>query len=224
MERFENAIFKQREEINDRMTKMFWLLKELTTSRTPEKVLIREEAKFLVTKNVNSISLARGEEERRDNIDVATGNDIEKPTETKMGMQANEAKKKNEAGKEEMTEISFYKIPESLYKTERGVKNDIDPIAPTMTVYRLVLEWEERIKHHLEREMKFDQWKSENFKSNHHALVKVEGEINDDGEVMLYSIRRSLEVLRKFHCMILGGRFNQLSHVSSLLLSKPGEY
>ncbi|GJZ48763.1 zinc finger, CCHC-type containing protein [Tanacetum coccineum] len=36
--------------------------------------------------------------------------------------------------------------------------------------------------------------------------------------------RRSLEVLRKFHWIILGGRFNQLSHVSSPLLSKPGEY
>ncbi|GKA12433.1 MAK10-like protein [Tanacetum coccineum] len=66
MERFKNAIFKQHEEINDRMTKMFGLLKELTTSRAPEKVLIREEAKFPVTKNVNSISLARGEEERSD--------------------------------------------------------------------------------------------------------------------------------------------------------------
>ncbi|GJY72738.1 hypothetical protein Tco_0477169 [Tanacetum coccineum] len=105
MERFENAIFKQREEINDRMTEMFGLLKELTTSRTPEKVLIREEAKFPVTKNVNSISLARGEEERSDKIDVATGNDIEKPTGTETGMQVKEAEKKNEAGKEEMTEV-----------------------------------------------------------------------------------------------------------------------
>ncbi|GJU50856.1 hypothetical protein Tco_1220411 [Tanacetum coccineum] len=41
---------------------------------------------------------------------------------------------------------------------------------------------------------------------------------------MLYLIRKSLEVLRKFHWMILGGRFNQLSRVSSPLLSKPGEY
>ncbi|GJX78901.1 hypothetical protein Tco_0327050 [Tanacetum coccineum] len=40
----------------------------------------------------------------------------------------------------------------------------------------------------------------------------------------LYLMRRSLEVLRKFHWMILGGRFNQFSHVSSPLLSKPGEY
>ncbi|GJV98808.1 zinc finger BED domain-containing protein RICESLEEPER 2-like protein [Tanacetum coccineum] len=68
MERFENAIFKQREEINDRMTKMFGLLKELTTSKAPEKVLIREETKFPITKNVNSISLAKGEEERSWNM------------------------------------------------------------------------------------------------------------------------------------------------------------
>ncbi|GJS61030.1 hypothetical protein Tco_0655814 [Tanacetum coccineum] len=37
-------------------------------------------------------------------------------------------------------------------------------------------------------------------------------------------MRRSLEVLRNFHWMIIGGRFNQLSYVSSPLLSKPGEY
>ncbi|GJY01180.1 hypothetical protein Tco_0359332 [Tanacetum coccineum] len=43
MERFENANFKQREVINDRMTEIFGLLKELTTSRAPKKVLIREK-------------------------------------------------------------------------------------------------------------------------------------------------------------------------------------
>ncbi|GJZ52546.1 reverse transcriptase domain-containing protein [Tanacetum coccineum] len=120
--------------------------------------------------------------------------------------------------------ISFHRIPKSLCKIKRGVKNDIDPIAPTMTVNRLVLEWKEKIKLHLEKEMKFNQWKSKNFKSKHLALVKVKGEMDDEGEVTLYLMRRSLEVLRKFHCMILGGRFNQLSHVSSLLLSKPREY
>ncbi|GKA54839.1 hypothetical protein Tco_0753788 [Tanacetum coccineum] len=52
MEKFKNAIFKQREEINDRIAEMFRLLKELTTSRAPEKVLIREEAKSAVTKNM----------------------------------------------------------------------------------------------------------------------------------------------------------------------------
>ncbi|GKA23996.1 hypothetical protein Tco_0710029 [Tanacetum coccineum] len=48
--------------------------------------------------------------------------------------------------------------------------------------------------------------------------------MDDDGEVTLYLMRRSLEVPRKFYWMILGGGFNQLSHVSSLLLSKPCEY
>ncbi|GJW77885.1 hypothetical protein Tco_0139567 [Tanacetum coccineum] len=43
-------------------------------------------------------------------------------------------------------------------------------------------------------------------------------------EHTLYLTRRSLEFLRKFHWTILGGRFNRLSHVSSPLLSKPGEY
>ncbi|GJX24186.1 hypothetical protein Tco_0228631 [Tanacetum coccineum] len=41
---------------------------------------------------------------------------------------------------------------------------------------------------------------------------------------MLYLTRISLEVLRKFYWMTLGGRSNQLLHVSSILLSKPGEY
>ncbi|GKG24637.1 hypothetical protein Tco_0395265, partial [Tanacetum coccineum] len=111
MERFKNVIFKQCEEINGRMTKMFGLLKELTISRAPEKVLIREEAKFLVTKNVNSISLAKGEEEWNDKTDVTT-NSIEKPTITETGTPIKEVKKENEAenepvkkaGKEETTE------------------------------------------------------------------------------------------------------------------------
>nr|GEZ45236.1 hypothetical protein [Tanacetum cinerariifolium] len=54
------------------------------------------------------------------------------------------------------SKISFHRIPESLYKIEKGVKNNIKPIAPTMTINMLVLEWEERIKLHLERKMEFD--------------------------------------------------------------------
>ncbi|GKD77415.1 hypothetical protein Tco_1340036 [Tanacetum coccineum] len=115
MERFENEIFKQREEINDRMAKMFGLLKELITSRAPEKVFIREEAKSLVTKNVNSISLAREEEERNDNDDMAADNDInrthtemlikkaEKETETKNGTKNKPIKR---AEREETAEAS----------------------------------------------------------------------------------------------------------------------
>ncbi|GJZ56616.1 hypothetical protein Tco_0611809, partial [Tanacetum coccineum] len=90
MKRFKNTIFKQREEINDRMTEMFRLLKELTTSRTPEKVLIREEAKFPVTKNVNSISLARNEDEENNKIDETPDN-TKMPTETEMTVRKAEA-------------------------------------------------------------------------------------------------------------------------------------
>ncbi|GKB46367.1 hypothetical protein Tco_0897120 [Tanacetum coccineum] len=93
IERFENAIFKQHEEINDKMTEMFELLKELTTIITFEKVLIRKEAKFLVTKKVNSISLTRGEEEKSKKTDVTIGDDIEKPTKTETEIPVKEPRR-----------------------------------------------------------------------------------------------------------------------------------
>ncbi|GJX20194.1 hypothetical protein Tco_0222871 [Tanacetum coccineum] len=71
------------------------------------------------------------------------------------------------------SKVSFHRIPESLCKIERGVKNDIEPIATTMTVNRLVLE----------NGGEFNQWRSKNFKSKHLALAKVEGGMDDEGEV-----------------------------------------
>ncbi|GKC74177.1 hypothetical protein Tco_1120060 [Tanacetum coccineum] len=102
------------------------------------------------------------------------------------------------------SKISFHSIPDSSCMTKKGVKNDIEPIAPTMTVNRLVLEWKERIKLHLGREMEFNQWRSKNFKGKHPTLITTKGGIDDQGEVTLYLMRRSLEVLRKFHWTILG--------------------
>ncbi|GJV31169.1 hypothetical protein Tco_1391569 [Tanacetum coccineum] len=52
----------------------------------------------------------------------------------------------------------------------------------------------------------------------------IRGTENKLVRLSLYFMIEDLEVLRKFHWTILGGRFNQLSHVSSPLLSKPGEY
>ncbi|GJW42225.1 MAK10-like protein [Tanacetum coccineum] len=299
MERFENAIFKQREGINSRMTEMFGLLKELTTIRTPKKVLIREEAKFPITKNVNSISLTKEKERnnktkqkinekqieglvdnnrfnnslsgtrvgkkkgktykvlprgpiydailkkkitRKDDIRgnfkipcniggqkginalVYQGSDVnimpyttymklidERPAETDirlslashsyiyplgiiedvlvevtehvypvdfMILDIKEIEKRPfilgtpfltmakatirfdkgtitlRSGK---SKVSFHRILDPLCMTDKGVKNDIEHIAPTMTVNRLVLEWEERIRLHQEKEMEFDQ-------------------------------------------------------------------
>ncbi|GJZ33003.1 reverse transcriptase domain-containing protein [Tanacetum coccineum] len=81
------------------------------------------------------------------------------------------------------SKISFHRIPDSPCMTEKGVKNDIEPIAPTMTVNRLVLEWEERIKLHLEREMEFNQWRRKNFKGKRPTLITTKGGMEDEGEV-----------------------------------------
>ncbi|GJZ25228.1 zinc finger, CCHC-type containing protein [Tanacetum coccineum] len=113
MERFENAIFKQHEEINDKITKMFGLLKELTTSRAPEKVLIREEAKFPVTKNVNSISLARGEEERSDKTNETLDN-TEKPTITETEILVMEAERSNETKNKSIKKAKRKEVEEVL--------------------------------------------------------------------------------------------------------------
>ncbi|GJV07536.1 putative reverse transcriptase domain-containing protein [Tanacetum coccineum] len=71
------------------------------------------------------------------------------------------------------SKISFHRIPESPSTIEIG-----------------------------EKEMEFDWWRSKNFKNEHPALTKVEGEMDNEREVTLYLMRRSLEVLRKFHCAV----------------------
>nr|GEZ69561.1 hypothetical protein [Tanacetum cinerariifolium] len=81
------------------------------------------------------------------------------------------------------SKVSFHRIPDPLCMTDKGVKNDIVPIAPTMTVNRLVLEWEEKIRLHLEREMKFNQWRSKSFKGKHPTLMETKEELDDVGEV-----------------------------------------
>ncbi|GJS66544.1 reverse transcriptase domain-containing protein [Tanacetum coccineum] len=81
------------------------------------------------------------------------------------------------------SKVNFHRISDSSCITDKGVKNNIEPIAPVMTVNRLVLEWEETIKLNLEKEMKFNQWRSNNFKNKQPAPVKVEGGMDDEGEV-----------------------------------------
>ncbi|GKD43133.1 MAK10-like protein [Tanacetum coccineum] len=116
------------------------------------------------------------------------------------------------------SKISFHRIPEPNCRIEKGIKNDIEPIAPTMTVKldqysraipinlkrnmweledlienpinattmivnRLILEWEEKIKLHQEKKMKFDQWRSKIFNNEHLASVKEECEVDAEGGV-----------------------------------------
>ncbi|GKD48133.1 hypothetical protein Tco_1277109, partial [Tanacetum coccineum] len=82
------------------------------------------------------------------------------------------------------SKISFNRILESLHKDEKGIKNDIEPTASTMTVNRLILEQEEKIKLYQEKEMEFDRWRNKNFKNERHAPVKIEEEVDDKGEVV----------------------------------------
>ncbi|GJU11462.1 hypothetical protein Tco_1133858 [Tanacetum coccineum] len=81
------------------------------------------------------------------------------------------------------SKISFHRIPESICKGEKGIKNDIKLIAPTMIVNRLVLEWDKKIKLHQGKEMEFDRWRNKNFKNKRPALVKIEDEVDDEREV-----------------------------------------
>ncbi|GJV44047.1 reverse transcriptase domain-containing protein [Tanacetum coccineum] len=81
------------------------------------------------------------------------------------------------------SKISFHRIHDSLCMTENGFKNDIEPIAPTMTVNRLVLEWEEKIKLHFKRKMEFNQWRSKSFKGKHPTLITTKGGMDDEGVV-----------------------------------------
>ncbi|GKC17871.1 hypothetical protein Tco_1014653 [Tanacetum coccineum] len=98
IERFENAIFKQREEINDRMAEMFKLLMELTASQTPKKLLIREETRHPTTKNVNSITLIRIEEEKSVENNGATDQSMAEPSKSDE-QPPKEADKPNEGGR-----------------------------------------------------------------------------------------------------------------------------
>ncbi|GKC59487.1 hypothetical protein Tco_1087085 [Tanacetum coccineum] len=113
MESFEKAIFKT-EEINDRMADMFGLLKELTTSRTPEKLLVREDAKHPITKHVNATSLVKMEKEKSvENNEVVDKNvvepselDVVEPIELvdrKEGMEYGTNDESGESVKEELT-------------------------------------------------------------------------------------------------------------------------
>ncbi|GKE77595.1 hypothetical protein Tco_1543715, partial [Tanacetum coccineum] len=83
----------------------------------------------------------------------------------------------------EKGKISFNRIPEPLSYVEKGIKNDIEPIAPTMTVNGLVLEWEEKIRLHQEKKIEFNQWRSKNFKNKHPTLIGEEEGMEDEGEV-----------------------------------------
>nr|GEW58057.1 hypothetical protein [Tanacetum cinerariifolium] len=89
IERFKNAIFKQREEINDRMTEIFRLLKELTTSKALEK-------------NANDKAMSSDIIERPDRLNVKVPiNEVEKENEAENRIKNEPIK----SGEKELTQV-----------------------------------------------------------------------------------------------------------------------
>ncbi|GKE18085.1 hypothetical protein Tco_1425662, partial [Tanacetum coccineum] len=122
------------------MTEMFRLLKELTTSRTPKKVLIREEAKIPVTKNINSISLARGDEEGSDKTDETLDN-IVKPTVIETEKPVKEAERNNETKNKPVKKAKKKEVEEVLSSrpVEYYLKHRINCGPSTSSLARLEL-------------------------------------------------------------------------------------
>nr|GEV35180.1 hypothetical protein [Tanacetum cinerariifolium] len=205
MERFKKSIFKQREEISDRMAKMFELLRELTSSRTPKKVLVREETGNPITKNINAISLIKMEKKKGvKGGKVAKGNMMKlnelealEPIELEARIKPfilgtpflTTAKaviifeKGTITLKSSKNKIDFVKVPALPSELEKSVEDDLDPITLTNTVSRLVLKWEERSKYHQEKEMEFNQWRSMVFNKKGFIFKKEGCEERNEGGV-----------------------------------------
>nr|GEV09146.1 hypothetical protein [Tanacetum cinerariifolium] len=115
MKRFEKSIFKQREEINHRIAEMFGLLKELTASRTLEKVLVRGEAKHLITMHVNSISLIRMEEEKSVKKNRVVGKNVVEPNKSNVAETLEEVDRDDEVrnAKKDFTRENVRKLEET---------------------------------------------------------------------------------------------------------------
>ncbi|GJT06418.1 hypothetical protein Tco_0840880 [Tanacetum coccineum] len=140
---------------------MFGLLKELTTSRTPEMVLVREEARHPVTKYVNAISLVKIEKEKNIENNKVVDKNVLELSELNAIEPKEEVDMKKEVGGKTKSQLGV----------EEGTECDIDPVAPTTTVSRLILEWEERIKLHKEKELEFNQWRSKVFNNERSTFV-----------------------------------------------------
>ncbi|GKE00181.1 hypothetical protein Tco_1388164 [Tanacetum coccineum] len=97
MERLEISILKQPDEINNRMGEMFRLVKEFTAIRALKKVLIREEGRHPITKNVNSISIIQIKEEKNIENNKPIDKGIVEPSKSVKEEHPKEVDMKNEA-------------------------------------------------------------------------------------------------------------------------------
>ncbi|GJZ14519.1 hypothetical protein Tco_0550196, partial [Tanacetum coccineum] len=97
--KFEEAIYRQIEEINERMTKMFGLLKEYTKRKAPEKLLVREEGSKPFTKYVNVISLVKKKDKEVEEYDEVVDIEVDKQS---KGLGDEEVQEEEEVNENEL--------------------------------------------------------------------------------------------------------------------------
>ncbi|GJR89478.1 hypothetical protein Tco_0213489 [Tanacetum coccineum] len=105
------------------MTEMLGLHKELIVSRTAEKVLIREEARHPITKNINYISLVWTEEEKSTKDEAMFDDFSGKPDKSKAVVSPKEVDKENEA--ENATGDKLETVHDAILKKKITRKEDI---------------------------------------------------------------------------------------------------
>nr|GEV30584.1 putative ribonuclease H-like domain-containing protein [Tanacetum cinerariifolium] len=153
MERFEEAIYKQREEINKGMKEMLSLLKELTKGKSSKKALVRKEVSKHVIKYVNAISLIRIKSDKDKGSDKIVDKNIIKPIELVDIEETMDDEKDNESDgskNKDSTRWGKYvdrrmEMPRSqpigYYLKQKNnkkmIKGVVQPVAPTTTEQRL---------------------------------------------------------------------------------------
>ena len=85
LEKFEEAVYRQREEMQEKMAEMMNLLKEYTKVKTPEKVLVRMGNDTPVTKFVNSISVIHKDNTKEEKTTISTPTIEEPPKSQPLG-------------------------------------------------------------------------------------------------------------------------------------------
>ncbi|GKD56366.1 hypothetical protein Tco_1289753 [Tanacetum coccineum] len=170
MERFEEAIYKQMEEINERITENFSLLKDYTIGKS-EKVLVREEVGKPDTKYVNIISLVRMENNKGKEGDGVVDKSIVEPIELVEKEEVVDDIMDNESGIVDDMLVDVAGFVYSMDFVILDVKEDeympLILVTPFLTTARAeirrILEWEERIENFQEDELGFSKWRSKAF-------------------------------------------------------------
>ncbi|GJY82022.1 reverse transcriptase domain-containing protein [Tanacetum coccineum] len=184
---------KQRDEINGRMAEMFGLLKELTIESEKVKENNEVDHEKLVETDIR-ISLASqshiyhlgiakdvlveiaGFVYLVDFIILDIKEDRKNPfilgtpflTTARAKIKFNKGTITLKSGK---CKVNFHKRPELFCKFEEREDYKVDPLS---IINERILEWEERIKLHREKELEFNQWRNKLFNEKNSVSIVVE--------------------------------------------------